>query len=204
MARAADAATLFEEFLVSFARGQDPDVADFLARAGDERVQLEQMIDRYLSTAVPPEPDEEKVELMRAWVAGQPPLLELRTRRRMKRDAVSSWLVSALGLDAKKERKVARYYHQLESGQLELAGVDQRVWEALSRLFEANVRQVAAWGQAPLKPRLSVAFRHADELAAFSLAIPDPRPPEPAPSEPAAAEADEGDEVDRLFRRATR
>jgi hypothetical protein len=54
-----------------------------------------------------------------------------------------------LGLDVKKERKVAHYYHRLEGGLLEPGGVDQRVWDALAKTFKARVDDLVAWSPRP-------------------------------------------------------
>ena len=66
----------FAEFVASFSAGQDPDVLDYLARAGGRRDELAGLLDSFLATVTPPEPREEQVAAMRAWIAGQPPLRE--------------------------------------------------------------------------------------------------------------------------------
>lgn len=63
---------LFDEFVASFSAGGDPDVLDYLARAGRRRDELASLLDSFLATVAPPEPGEEQVAAMRAWVAGQP------------------------------------------------------------------------------------------------------------------------------------
>ncbi len=75
MRSARSVGVLFDEFVVSFSAGGDPDVHDCLARAGGRRGELAELVDAFLATAAPPEPSEERVAAMRAWVAGQPPLL---------------------------------------------------------------------------------------------------------------------------------
>ena len=72
---------LLDEFIVRYRRGEDPNLRDYLARAGDRADELGLLVEGVLRAVPPPEPSEESVALARAWVAGQPPLLELRVER---------------------------------------------------------------------------------------------------------------------------
>ena len=184
---------LFDEFAARFARGESPDVRAYLARAGESRDELAELIDAFLTRAQPPEPDDESVAVMRAFVDGRPPLLELRTRRGIRVDEIVDGLIKTLGLDAGKSAKVKRYYQQLEGGLLEPSGVDASVWDALASPLGAKVRELAAF-----RPRLTLGkpafLRQATaERADFA---------------PAAGlmkvDASEEDEVDRLFTGANR
>ncbi len=76
MRSARSVGVLFDEFVVSFSAGGDPDVHDCLARAGGRRDELAELLASFRATAAPPEPGEEQVAAMRAWVAGQPGLRE--------------------------------------------------------------------------------------------------------------------------------
>ena len=174
---------LFDEFAASFAGGRDPNLRELLERAGDEAPALAELVDAFLAGSPPPAPSEERVELMRAWVRGQPPIVELRTARKLKRGEVVSRLTALLGLDTAREAKVGRYYHELESGLLEPRGVDGRVWEALAGVLGADVRELARWRPAPVQA--APAFRRAESVV------------EPASAPP--REPPEQDEVDRLF-----
>jgi hypothetical protein len=183
-----DVFTLFDDYAARFARGEAPDLRGYLTRAGEGAGELGRLVDAFLARASPPEPNEERVALARAWVEGQPPLLELRTRRGLRRDAVVDALVQLLGLDPTKRAKVKRYYHELESGLLEPRGVDRRVWEALAGTLKAQVEDLIAWRTRPLEPLGEVYLRRAH---ASAEAIPfTARSEEPE------------DEVDRLFRGA--
>jgi hypothetical protein len=181
-----DVFTLFDDYAARFARGEAPDLRGYLTRAGESAGELGRLVDAFLARASPPEPDEERVALARAWVEGQPPLLELRTRRGLRRDAVVDALVKLLGLDPTKRAKVKRYYHELESGLLEARGVDRRVWEALAETLRAQAADLVAWRPRPLEPLGEVYLRRADTLAEFTLFTARPEEPE--------------DEIDRLFR----
>lgn len=175
--------TLFDEFAAAFAAGRDPDLRDFLARAGDEAAVLARLVDSFLAGSEPPPPAPERIELMRAWVRGEPPLLELRKSRRLKRREVVSRLTDLLGLAPERESKVAGYYHRLEGGLLEPRAVDARVWDALAQLFGTDVRALARWRPAPLDVKL--AYLRADASIQASY----------VPAEPMLEE----DEIDRLF-----
>ena len=188
-----DTLRLFDEFAVSFQRGQDPDVRELLTRAGDDAPTLAKLVDSFLAGSDPPVPEPERVELMRAWARGEPPLLELRKSRRLKRAELVSRLTGLLGLAPDREPKVARYYHELEGGLLEPRGVDARVWEALRQVLGTDVRSLARWRPTP-PPRPAALYR------SMHLAHP-PAAAAPQAAAPAAAEAEaERDEVDRLFR----
>src|SRR5947199_126918 len=74
-----DVFTRFDDYAARFARGEAPALRGYLTRAGESAGELGRLVDAFLARASPPEPDEERVALARAWVEGQPPLLELRT-----------------------------------------------------------------------------------------------------------------------------
>jgi hypothetical protein len=181
---------LFDEFARGFARGEQPAVLDYVERAGERGDELAVLLSRFLAAAPPPPPPAERVEMMRAWIAGQPPILELRKRRGLTRDVVVERLLGLLGLRAERSAKVRRYYHELETGLLEPRGVDRRVWEALAQVLGASVTDLAGWRprQLDAKP----AFRASGETmlgegdAAFTSVL-------------SSALPEEEDEVDRLF-----
>src|SRR5436305_510824 len=123
---------LFDEFARRFARGERPSVLAYVERAGEQGDELAGMLNRFLASAPPPSPPAERVEMIRAWIAGQPPILELRKQRGLTRDVVVDRLLSLLGLMDERRTKVRGYYHELETGLLEPRGVDRRVWDALA------------------------------------------------------------------------
>ncbi len=181
-----DVLTLFEEYAARFSRGEEPDVREYLARAGDGADRLASLLDGYLARAEPPAPSEERVLMLRAWLEGGAPLLELRVERGLTRDTVVSELIERLGLDPAKRRKVTDYLHRLETGLLDPRPVDRRVFTALAAALRARVEDLLAWQPRPTPAAPGALFRAAPDAALkdvrFSLAS----PPEP-------------DEVDRLF-----
>lgn len=157
-------ARLFDEFAAAYRAGADPDLRAFLVRAGEDAPALAQLVDSFLAASEPPPPDPERVELMRAWVRGAPPLLELRKARRLRRGEVVARLTELLGFGTEREKAVAGYYHQLENGLLEPRRVDTRVWDALRQVLDADVRSLARWRPEPIQA--SYAYRVADAAVA--------------------------------------
>jgi hypothetical protein len=182
-----DVGRLFDEYAVRFRRGERPNLREYLARAGDEADALAALVDRFLQAAPAPEADAEAVARARAWVEAESPLHRARLARGQRRAEVVGALVKLLGLDPAKEPKVARYYHELESGLLEVKRVDARVWEALAQILRAPAQGLRAWGP-PAAPTVVPAYYR---LAESGEIVPAEMPP-PTPEEP--------DEIDLLFR----
>jgi hypothetical protein len=90
-----------------------------------------------------------------------------------------------LGLDVKKNEKVKRYYHELESGLLEPERVDRRIWDTVAETLGARMSDLVGW-----RPR-QIEFPE----PAFSRAS---RPMMSAMREPEGSPEPE-DEIDRLF-----
>ena len=181
-------ADLFAEYAAAYARGERPAASEFLSRAGGEAEELAGLIDTFLARAPAPVPDATTVALFEGWRAGESPLLRLRKERGVTGETVVALLVKTLGLSAKKEAKVGRYYRELESGLLSPERVDRRVWDALAKALGARVADLAAW-----RPRPS-AFEGV-ALGRTSMAMASIDPPAAADTRAAAEE----DEVDRLF-----
>ena len=179
-----DVFRLFDEYAASFARGERPDTREYLSRAGEARDELGRLIEQYLERVPPPEPDEASVALARAWLAEEPPLLELRKARRLRVDDVVDRLMTALALDPGKRAKVKRYYQQLEGGVLEPGGVSRRVWDALAETLKARASDLAAWRARPVRAAL---MYRTDAAITTPASMPMPADPEPR------------DEVDELF-----
>ena len=178
---------LFDDYAARFARGERPNARDYVERAGDSGDEFAQMLESFLSRAVPPAPDADVRSAAEAWLAGDSPLLALRVRRGVKRAAVVDALVQRLGLDPAKREKVSRYYHELETGQLEPEGVDRGVWTVLAETLSGRIDDLFAWR--PKSDATSAVFARRTAPAAEALE---------APSRESAPE----DEVDRLFTRA--
>ena len=184
---------LFDEFAARYARGERPDAREYLAQAGDQRAELATMLDRFVILRPPPDPDEDSVTVMGAWLEGQPTLLSLRVSRGLTREAVVDVLVKTLGL--KRRDKVAGYYHRLENGMLDPERVDRRVFAALADALRARIEDVRPWPGRPGhdRKRLLPPGRHADLPRR-----PTRRPPADASVAPDEPE-DRWDEVDELF-----
>ena len=186
---AEDVFTLFDEYAVRYARGERPDARAYLTRAGEGADDLAELLERFLAAAPAPPTDEDLVAAFEAWLAGDPPLLELRIRRGLRRDEVVDGLIERLSLDRAKREKVKRYYHRLETGLLEPSGVDRRVFEALGEALRARVEDLLAWRPRPLE---AAAYLRADADAAAAP----PTPPAALIAKEAVAEPDE---IDALF-----
>ena len=179
---------LFAEYAAAYVRGERPAASEFLARGGVEADELAGLIDAFLARAPAPAPDEATVALFQAWQAGESPLLRLRTARGLKRETVVATIVRTLGLDAKKEAKVGRYYHELESGLLDPNRVDRRLWEVLANALGARVGDLAAWRPRPMEFQAPAFARTSMAMASID-----------APTAADTEAVNQEDEIDRLF-----
>lgn len=178
---------LFADYAAALARGERPRARDYLDQAGAEADELATMIERFLQSAPRPAATPEESALLAGWLQREPPLLELRRRRGLKRGAVVDSLLGALGLAATSRDRLAAAFHELETGQLDPAGVDVSVWSALADILKANVRELAGWR--PPAMELKAAYRLSDLQAPLETQAAIRQHPEPG-----------SDEVDRLFR----
>jgi hypothetical protein len=148
------------------------------------------MIDRYLEAASPRRPTEEEIVLLQSRIAQEPPLLVLRQRRRLGRQAVVDGLVRLLALDSAKLDKVARYYHELEVGLLDPVGVSRRVWAVLQDLLGADVESLVARPRRPEPPpAAALAYLRAPEEVVVQASV----------ARHVTTAREEPDEIDRLF-----
>jgi len=176
---------LFAEYAAAFGRGERPRASEFLERAAGGRDELAAMIDRLLRAAPRRSATVEDSVLLTSWLQSEPPLLELRRRQGLKRAVVVDRLLAALGLMATSRDRLAEAYHELETGQLDPAGVAQPVWSALTDILKANARDLAGWRPPPIAA--APAFRISRVRLESSPAIGE---------DPDTAE----DDVNRLFR----
>jgi hypothetical protein len=180
--------TLFDEFAVRRARGEHPDVRDYLERAGDQSDELSDLIDRYLQMAPAVVPDDATIALMDAWIHDRAPLIELRVTRGLRVEDAAEALAEELAIEPARLTRLRRYYQRLEQGALDARRVDQRVFAVLGRLLETSAEELRAW---------SIAQRRAQAETA-----PVPAYLREASSESVAApvrEEDEWDELDEVF-----
>jgi hypothetical protein len=177
---------LFDDYATSYARGENPDPLPFLDRAGPNSDALADMIDQFLQWAPPPSADETAVSMMQAWLAGEPPLRELRVKRGVRVDEIVSWLAAAFNVDIAQVGKLRRYVQRLERGALDAGRVDGRVFEQLAAILRTSAPTIRSWARPP-RSQLSAAPAYRAEA-------------EP-PVAPAVARAtdDEWDAVDELF-----
>src|ERR1700760_965439 len=139
-----DADRLRAKYIEEHRGGGAADPTTFLSRAvASDRRELAALIDGYLSRAPRQQfnavgfrgsRSEQVVDELERALGGQsglwPALLpELRHRAGLKRAEVVARLAGRLGL-ARREPKVATYYHQMEQGILPSAGVSDRVLAA--------------------------------------------------------------------------
>jgi hypothetical protein len=183
---------LFDEFAGAWARGETPDVRDYLDRAGDERDELAALLDGYMAAAAVPPPSEETRATFSELVPSEyetPPMLAMRLEKRMRRSQIVRQLCAALGLGEAEEPKVARYYHELETGLLDPRGVSSRVWHALATILSPRIRHQVMDRFEPPPMMVAAYYRRADLTTSVA--------PPAAPAR--AADPAERDEVDALF-----
>lgn len=201
---------LFERYRSAFQSGEGSDPQPYLEQLeGDERRELEALIDSFLARGARRRFDAETFARMRedplarriestmasrlATQEGWQTLLpRARTRAQVLRADVVKRLAAALGVPDREE-KVARYYHEMETGRLEPSGVSERVLRSLGEILGVPAETLREAGRrlAPPAPAQPAAFARSAKPAAA------PRSAEPpgAPAQPR-----EWDEVDQLFR----
>ena len=181
--------TLFDEYTSRWARGERPDTASYLDRAGHERAELAILIDRYLAFAVPPEPDEAAIRFAERLAEGDPPLLAARVARGIRAQTVVERLLKAFRLPADQEKKVSRYWHALESGCREPSDVTLELWHEIVEILGSGAEAARGWSvRAAGRQQIAFERRETTDFA-----------PTTAPAAAPAKEEDERDEVDRLF-----
>jgi hypothetical protein len=184
---------LFDEFAIAWARGDRPDVRDYLERAGAERDELAALLDGFFAAAAVQPPSEETLATFAQLVPGDhetPPMLAERVRMGLRRSVVVERLMGLLGLPPDREDKVARYYHELETGLLDPRGVQPLVWHNLAKIFGSGIRGLMVERPEPPPVLVAAYYRVSDDLAGVDASA--------APL-PQASEPQQPDEVDMLF-----
>lgn len=181
---------LLEEFAAARARGDRPDAAAYLARAGAGADELAQLIDGLVRRTEPPAPDPALVAMMEALASGDPPLLGARLRRRLGVDAVVAGLVGTLHLDPARRDRVKRHYQRLEGGLLDPSRLDPRLVVALADALGVRAADLGLAAAATAADGRPLA-RGGPGAAADA--------PSAGPPDRSANGAPEADEIDRLF-----
>jgi len=168
----AEVTRLFDEWAAALARGEQPDPRPIIAKAGAGAAELAALMERFLRARPRAEPDPDRLERVRAWIAHEAPLVQLRTRRGVRRDEVVDAVMAEFELAAHKRPIVKRYYHRLESGQIDPARISRRLLVLLARVLDAPAAAIATWRPRPLE--VSPAFRSASDVvfAQEALAAP--------------------------------
>ncbi len=189
----ADVNALFDDFALRRARGDRPDIDDYLGRAGGDADELADLIEGLLMCTASPEPSPESVVIVRAILDGRPPLQALRTAKGRRRDDVVGRIRQALGTPERLRERLRDRYHELESGLLDLRGVDGRVLDAVAAALGMRAADLPAWQPlqmadaheaAPVWARSTEPVLELDVVMSLdAMAAPDP----------------EASELDRLF-----
>lgn len=196
---------LFDRYKAAFSAGERPDPQEFLAQlAGADRRELETLIDGYLARGARPRYTPEGFAATQASPLTQRVLAELgeawpvllpkaRDRAGILRSDLVTRLAEALGVGGRRD-KVERYYHQMERGLLDPAGVSDRVLAALGDIVGVSKERLRAAARVVPPPPAAG--------AAFARAAPAPAPAAMPPAQALrrATAAPEWDEVDELFR----
>lgn len=203
---------LLTEFVEHHLAGEDPDPWSYIEQlSGEEREELEELIDAYFVGAPPRSWDADAYKGSSAeriadtldrsfrgqaglWPAVLP---RLRDRARLTRGALVERLAEALGVGNRSD-KVAAYYHEMEQGILPSTGVSVRVLDALAGIVGASAEALRRAGQP-----LSGEPPEGAAAAVFTRKAM-PAPEYGAPAEAMKAHEEdrqaEWDEVDELFR----
>jgi hypothetical protein len=177
---------LFDEFVTEHGQGRNPDVRDYLDRAGSGRAELGALIDSYLAYAPIADTDEETVILVNARIAGRSPIAEARQARGLTLSAVVDDLRTRLGLAQGLTERLREAYEDLERDWLDPRGVHSSVWDALRSILRVDARRLVSG----MDPGFAGALMRSARIDLDARA--------PTGSTPSLEP--ERDEVDRLFR----
>lgn len=211
-----DVDRLLSDYISEHRAGGEADPLAYLDQLeGTDREELAELLDAYLQRTPGREwdPDayrgsaaERLTESLSRSLTGRaglwPVVLpRLRERAQMKRADLVERLAEALGVGGRRE-KVASYYHEMEQGSLEPAGVSDRVLAALGAIVGTSAETLRRTGESlpagkPIEGAPDAAFTRMQHAPPGYEADEAPQAGAPARS-PGTAE--EWDEVDELFR----
>jgi hypothetical protein len=168
---------LLEQYVDAYRSGET-DPWPYLDQVeGEQRIELEEMLELFLVNAEPERPlpdsfedsrpadfvDRLVVDLLAPERGWRDFLPSLRLRNRIERQAVDAQLARALdALDQEESEKVADYYHDMEQGNLDPEGVSDRVLEALSDIYGTTVKVLRRVGETTRPPDSRTVFARSD------------------------------------------
>ena len=208
----ADVDDLLQQFIERYESGDPVRPGDVLAQVeGTERRELETLLDAYLEraprrqfsaeafAASPARPLVDDLAQSLEGIAGTWPVVlpRLRTRARLRRSELVTRLAAALGV-SDREAKVAGYYHAMEQGELDPAGVSDRVLDALARLTGTTAKALRD-AATVLQPGAGPAAAGAPTFARTATPEPEHLASLAAPPTESPAERSDSDLVDELF-----
>jgi hypothetical protein len=135
---------LVEEFAAARARGERPDVREYLDRAGDRAHEVGAMLGAIVAATSPPPPSPEAAAIAEALVANEPPLLALRHRRALTVDDVADRLMAQLAVPAAARPRLRALYQRLEAGLIDVAGITGQLRTALATTLGVADERIAA------------------------------------------------------------
>lgn len=152
-----DVDRLHTQYIERYLSGGDTDPSDLLDElAGEQREELSELIDAFLVDAPPRPWDQARFkgssaetavnELIAGGTLWPVVLPGLRERLQIKRRELANQLAEALGQSRERE-KVERYYHQMETGQLDPEGVTDQVLEALGKILGRSAETLRRMGE---------------------------------------------------------
>lgn len=208
----ADVDDLLQRFIERYESGDPVRPADVLAQVeGTDRRELETLLDAYLEraprrpfsaeafAASPARPLVDDLAQSLEGIAGTWPVVlpRLRARARLRRSELVTRLAAALGV-SDREAKVAGYYHAMEQGELDPAGVSDRVLDALARLTGTTAKALRD-AATVLQPGAGPAAASAPTFARTATPEPEHLASLAAPPTESPADRSDSDLVDELF-----
>lgn len=154
---------LYDGYVAAFRSGRTDPTPFTSQLEGEDRAELETLIELFLDQEPPKEFDEaayrdsfsarmsSEVAASLAGTSGQLPLVlvQLRKQQQILVGDVQEQLAEALGAQSEFEKElVGDYYHQLEYGTLPARPVSDRVFDALAKIYRTSAERLRAAGEA--------------------------------------------------------
>ena len=171
---------LLEEFVAARARGERPDVRDYLERAGPRAGELGALVEGALAALPPPPPSGETVAMMEALLADEPALVALRHRGGLTVDQVTDGLARRFQVAPADRPRLRALYQRLEAGLLDLAAAAGGLRTALADILGVEPGEIVA-ARTPGGGAVFARGPEGWEAAMDELPVDDlPGPPSPA------------------------